>query len=198
MITTIIFIVIAYLFGSLSSATIVCKVMRLPDPRTTGSGNPGTTNVLRIGGKWAALLTLFGDALKGAIPVIIARLFHVDGMGLGFVALGAFLGHLYPIFFKFQGGKGVATFFGTMFALAIPLGLAVVATWLVIALLFRYSSLAAITATILAPVYVFIFQYYYYLIPVIIIALLILWKHRGNINRLRFGTESKINLSKTL
>lgn len=196
MITTIIFIVIAYLFGSLSSGTIVCKLMGLPDPRTQGSNNPGTTNVLRIGGKWAALITLLGDALKGVIPVVLARLFHVEGIALGFVALGAFLGHLYPIFFKFQGGKGVATFFGTMFALAVPLGLALVVTWLIIALLFRYSSLAAITATILAPVYVIIFQHYHYFIPIVVIAVLILWKHKANIKRLRFGTEGKIKLSK--
>lgn len=170
--------------------------MGLPDPRKEGSGNPGTTNVLRIGGKIAALLTLFGDALKGAIPVIIAHLFHVEGLLLGFVAVAAVLGHLYPIFFKFKGGKGVATFFGTMFALSLPLGIAIVVTWLIIALLFRYASLSALIATILSPVYAVIFKEYYYLAPIIVIALLIIWKHHGNIKRLRFGTESKIKLAK--
>lgn len=196
MITIITFIVIAYLFGSLSSAIIICKLMGLPDPRTQGSGNPGTTNVLRIGGKWAAILTLLGDALKGVIPVILAKLFHVEGIYLALVALAAFLGHLYPVFFKFQGGKGVATFLGTMFALSIPVGIAFVITWLIIAVLFRYSSLAAIIASIITPLYAFIFHHYDYIIPIIAMDLLIIWKHRSNIKRLRFGTESKIKLSK--
>lgn len=196
MITTIIFIVIAYLCGSLSSAIIVAKLMGLPDPRTKGSGNPGASNMLRIGGKTAAILTLFGDTLKGIVPVLVARLFHVEGLALGLVAFGAFLGHLYPVFFKFQGGKGVATFLGSMFPLSIPIAIAVILTWLVVAFLFRYASLASIIATIIAPLYAIIFKEYGYIIPIIAMALLVIWRHRGNIQRLRFGTESKIKLAK--
>ncbi len=170
--------------------------MGLPDPREEGSGNPGTTNVLRIGGKMPALLTLFGDALKGFIPVIIARILKVEDLALGLVAISAFLGHLYPIFFRFKGGKGVATFFGTMFALSIPIGAVLVATWTVVAALFRYSSLAALIAAILAPIYAIIFKHYWYIAPIIVMTLMIIWKHRGNIKRLRFGSESKIKLSK--
>jgi glycerol-3-phosphate acyltransferase PlsY len=196
MITTIIFIVIAYLCGSLSSAIIIAKLMGLPDPRTKGSGNPGTSNMLRLGGKTAALLTLLGDALKGFIPVLLAYLFKVEGLALGFVAFAAFLGHLYPIFFKFKGGKGVATFLGSMFALSIPIAIAVVITWLVVGFLFRYASLASIMATIIAPLYAIIFKEYGYIIPIIAMALLVIWRHRTNIERLRFGTESKIKLTK--
>jgi len=196
MITIIIFIVIAYLCGSLSSAVIIAKLMGLPDPRTKGSGNPGTTNMLRLGGRTAAILTLLGDALKGFIPVLIAYLFNVEGLALGFVAFAAFLGHLYPVFFKFQGGKGVATFLGSMFALSIPIAIAVVLTWLVIALLFRFASLAAIIATLIAPLYAIIFKEYGLIIPILAMTLLVIWRHRGNIQRLRFGTESKIKLTK--
>lgn len=170
--------------------------MGLKDPRTEGSGNPGTTNVLRIGGKFPALLTLLGDALKGVLPVVIARLFHVEGLYLALVAFAAFLGHLYPIFFKFKGGKGVATFLGTMFALSLPIGLCIGITWLIVALLFRFASLAAIIAVLIAPLYAIIFKEYYYIVPIIVMALLVVWRHHSNIKKLRFGTESKIKLSK--
>ncbi len=194
MITIIIFVVIAYLCGSLSSAIIVCKLLGLPDPRIEGSGNPGTANVLRIAGKKAAALVLLGDALKGFIPVVVARIFNVDGLALGLVAIAAVIGHIYPIFFKFKGGKGVATFLGTTFALSPIVGIAFILTWLIVAFLSRYASLASLISSILSIIYIFIFSKFAYLIPILAIIALIIWKHRGNIQRLLAGTESKINL----
>src|SRR3989338_7743397 len=128
-IETAIALIIAYLVGSLSSAIIVCKVFNLPDPRTKGSNNPGATNVLRIGGKFPAFCTLFGDALKGFIPVFLADLFIGNPFALGLIALAALFGHIYPIFFRFEGGKGVATTLGIIFALSINVGLLAVLTW---------------------------------------------------------------------
>jgi len=194
MITIIIFVVIAYLCGSLSNAIIVCKLLGLPDPRIEGSGNPGTANVLRIAGKKAAALVLLGDALKGFIPVVVARIFNVDGLALGLVAIAAVIGHIYPIFFKFKGGKGVATFLGTTFALSPIVGIAFILTWLIVAFLSRYASLASLISSILSIIYIFIFSKFAYLIPILAIIALIIWKHRGNIQRLLAGTESKINL----
>lgn len=190
------FAVIAYFCGSLSGAIIVCKLMHWPDPRETGSKNPGATNVLRIGGKWAALLVLIADMLKGLAPVLLARVFTLKGFDLGVVAFGAFLGHLYPVFFGFKGGKGVATFFGAVFGLSFLAGIAVAATWIVVALIFRYSSLAALVAAIVAPIYIAIFTDFGYLIPMLAMLLLIVWKHRANIARLKAGTEDKIKFSK--
>lgn len=190
------FVVIAYFCGSLSSAIIVCKLMHWPDPREAGSKNPGATNVLRIGGKWAALLVLIMDMLKGLLPVLLARAFTLQGFDLGFVAFGAFLGHLYPVFFGFKGGKGVATFFGAIFGLSFLAGVAVVATWVIVAVVFRYSSLAALMTAILAPVYIAIFTDFGYLIPILLMLVLIVWKHRANISRLKIGTEDKIKFSK--
>ena len=142
-------IVLAYLFGSVSTAIIVCKVMGLPDPRSQGSNNPGATNVLRIGGKKAAAITLFGDALKGVIPVFIAKFTASNDAALALVGMAAFLGHLYPIFFQFKGGKGVATAFGVLATISWPTGLCLLASWLLIAKVFKISSLAAlITACI--------------------------------------------------
>lgn len=189
---TIIAIVIAYLFGSISSAIIVCKILQLPDPRTQGSKNPGATNVLRIGGKKAALITLLGDMLKGVIPVLLAKWYGIDTLGLALVALAAFIGHLYPVFFRFEGGKGVATFLGCLLALAWQVGLAVVATWLVIAALFRYSSLSALISAIAAPFYTWYFTNNTYAIVVSIISLLLIYRHRTNIQKLLTGKEDKI------
>jgi glycerol-3-phosphate acyltransferase PlsY len=138
--TILIAVIISYLFGSLSSAIIVCKLMGLTDPRTTGSNNPGATNVLRIGGKVPAVITLLGDVLKGVIPVLAAKWYGLPPLGLALVTLAAFLGHLFPVFFRFQGGKGVATLIGCLLALSWPVGLCWMATWLVMALLFRSSS----------------------------------------------------------
>jgi len=140
-----------YLFGSISTAIIVCKLMGLPDPRTTGSRNPGATNVARIGGKKAAALTLAGDLLKGLIPVLTAHALQADATVLAGTALAAFLGHLYPVFFGFQGGKGVATALGVIYGLYWPVGLLTTAVWLAMALLFRISSLAALTAMLVMP-----------------------------------------------
>ena len=149
--------VIAYLIGSLSSAIIVCRAAGLPDPRTQGSKNPGATNVLRIGGKKAAAITLLGDLLKGVIPVLAAKWFGLNDMGLALVTFAAFFGHLFPIYFQFEGGKGVATLLGCLLALSWPTGLAWMATWFVVAVCFRYSSLSSLVASVFAPFYIWYF-----------------------------------------
>src|SRR5688572_24579428 len=136
-IATSIAVILSYLCGSLSSAIITSKIMRLPDPRSSGSGNPGATNVLRLGSKKAAIITLLGDLLKGLIPVLAARLYGIDPVGLCFVAFAAFMGHLFPIFFRFKGGKGVATALGCLTALLWPLGVALLVSWLLVAMIFR-------------------------------------------------------------
>ena len=188
---------IAYLFGSISSAIIVCKLMRLPDPRTQGSKNPGATNVLRIGGKKAAAITLLGDVLKGVIPVLAAKWYGLDEFGLALVTFAAFLGHLFPIFFRFEGGKGVATAIGCLLALSWPTGLCWMATWFVMALLFRYSSLASLTASILAPLYIWLFTgSLIYTITIGVMTLLLIIRHRSNIANLMAGRESKIGKKK--
>jgi acyl phosphate:glycerol-3-phosphate acyltransferase len=196
-VTTVVFLVFGYVVGSLSSAIITCRLMGLPDPRTQGSQNPGTTNVLRIAGKKAAALTLLGDVLKGTIPVLLAHAFGVKEFALGLVAMAAFVGHIFPLFFKFQGGKGVATAFGVILALSWQVAVAVLITWLVVAAIFRYSSLAALVAAVLSPLYMVIFSSHYsYLLPLCCVVLILLWRHSANIQRLRSGTESKINFSK--
>ena len=186
-------ICLAYLFGSLSTAIIVCKLMGLPDPRLQGSRNPGATNVLRIGGKKAAAITLTGDMLKGFIPVIIAHYFTLDPTILALVAMAAFLGHLYPIFFGFHGGKGVATAFGVLLGLSWPVALAVIITWLLMAAIFRISSLSALTAAVLAPLYMWLLEsYYQYFVLSLLLSLILIWRHRSNIRQLMSGTEGKI------
>lgn len=186
-----------YLFGSISTAIIVCKLMGLPDPRSTGSLNPGATNVARIGGKKAAALTLTGDLLKGLVPVLIAHALQADAMVLAGTALAAFLGHLYPIFFGFQGGKGVATALGVIYGLYWPVGLLTTAVWLTMALVFRISSLAALTAMLVMPVG------FYWLLPqtpiiaaMFILTVLLFWRHRSNIANLVNGTEDRISFGK--
>lgn len=184
---------IAYLFGSVSSAIIVCKIMRLPDPRTAGSRNPGATNVLRIGGKKAAAFTLLGDILKSILPILCARWYGFDFTMLGYIGFAAFLGHLFPIYFRFEGGKGVATLLGVMIALYWPLSLCWMATWAVIAVLFRYSSLASLIASLLAPLYVWLLLHNQQLVVVFaVMSLLIIIRHRENIYRLWKGKESKL------
>ncbi|MCL5261258.1 MAG: glycerol-3-phosphate 1-O-acyltransferase PlsY [Gammaproteobacteria bacterium] len=190
----IVLVVIAYLIGSLSSAVIVCKALGLPDPRTQGSKNPGTTNVLRIGGKTAALITLLGDALKGFLPVFVAQIIGIHGMIVGVIALAAILGHIYPVFFKFEGGKGVATSFGALIALSPISGILALATWFLMVIIFRYSSLAALTAALIAPIFTLIFGKLAYVLPVIAISAIIVWRHIDNIQRLKAGTETKINI----
>lgn len=167
--------------------------MGLADPRTAGSGNPGATNVLRLGGKKAAILTLLGDVLKGVIPVLLARAFVPAPTVIALVGLFAFLGHLYPVFFGFRGGKGVATAFGVLLALAPLVGLAVLITWLAMAFAFRYSSLSAITAAVLAPLYVALWlPGLPYFEVALAMSLLLVWRHRPNIRNLLSGAEGKI------
>ena len=199
---TIVFIVIAYLIGSLSFAVIVSKALGLPDPHSYGSGNPGATNVLRTGNKTAAALTLLGDALKGWAALTLAEHFApdygVDAIGIALVALAVFLGHLYPVFFGFKGGKGVATAVGVLFAIHPWLGLATLATWLIIAVLFRYSSLAAMIAAAFAAFYtVYLFGINPMAGSVFAIAVALIWRHRENIRKLAAGTERRIGEKKS-
>ena len=185
---------LGYLLGSVSTAVVVARLMKLEDPRTVGSRNPGATNILRYGGKLPAALTLMGDALKGVIPVLIARAFTAEPIILALTGLLAFLGHLYPVFFGFRGGKGVATALGVWLALSPWVALALITTWLAMAAVFRYSSSAAVTAAALAPVYVWwIFpgQPRYVAVSVMMSVLLI-WRHRANIRKLLAGGEGKI------
>ncbi len=196
----------AYLLGSLAFAVIVSRAMGLSDPRTFGSGNPGATNVLRSGSKAAALVTLLLDAAKGLVPVLLARAWGPDlGLGagtVGAVALAAFLGHLYPVFFRFQGGKGVATFIGAVFGIDWLLGIATGATWLIIAYFFRYSSLASLVSAVFAPAYFLLGGGIAWTAAAPVAAclaamsLLLVWRHRENINRLVAGTESKLGAKK--
>jgi glycerol-3-phosphate acyltransferase PlsY len=190
-------IVAAYLLGSIPFAMISSKIFGLADPRTYGSGNPGATNVLRSGNKKAALVTLIGDALKGAVAVIAAQQLGLSDTIIGLVALAAFLGHLYPIFLKFKGGKGVATAAGVLLALDPALGLAVAGTWLFVAYVSRYSSLAAVVAAGLAPIYSALMHGAGGQIVVVgIIAMALIGKHWQNIQRLMAGQESKIGSKK--
>jgi len=188
---------LAYLIGSLSFAVIISRVMGLKDPRTYGSGNPGATNVLRTGNKAAAVLTLVFDALKGYVPVLLAGLYG-ERLGLGegtvaLVGLAAFLGHLWPVFFRFEGGKGVATAGGVLFGFNPWLGLATVATWLIIAFFFRYSSLASIVAAVFAPFYqLLIWGGGPLSVSITLIGLLLIWRHSANISRLLSGKESRL------
>ena len=187
----------AYLVGSLSFAVLVSRAMGLSDPRTYGSGNPGATNVLRSGSKGAALATLLLDALKGFVPVLLALRFGpAFGLGEGtvaMVALAAFLGHLWPVFFRFQGGKGVATAAGVLFGLDPYLGLATLATWVIIAAFFRYASLASIVAAVFAPFYqLLIWGGGPTAVAVTLMGLLLVWRHSANVRKLLAGTESKL------
>ena len=196
-ITTITLTVIAYLIGSTMSAYVVCKITGHPSPKTQGSGNPGATNVLRIAGKKAALITFLGDAIKGMIPVIIAHWFHASPSQLSIIALAAILGHIYPIFFGFQGGKGVSTTFGAALAIQPALGLLAIVTWLVVAVIFRYSSLAALISLISLPIWGTFTLDNQAFWPLCLITLLVLWRHRGNIKRLFDKREPKIGQNKT-
>jgi len=185
--------VAAYLLGSLSSAVIVAKLMGLRDPREVGSKNPGATNILRYGGKKAAIATLAGDVLKGVIAVLIARWISSDPMIISLAMVGAFLGHLYPVFFGFKGGKGVATALGAYLGLNLWLGLSVVGTWLLMAFVTRYSSLSALVAIAAAPFYTWYFlDHQYFIIAVVVIAVVLYWRHRSNIRNLLTGKENKI------
>lgn len=190
-------ILLAYLLGSINSAILVCKVMRLPSPRSVGSGNPGATNVLRLGNKKAAGSVLAGDVLKGIIPVLIGHALHLPANILCWIALAAIIGHIYPIFFGFKGGKGVATAIGAIFAVNFILGLAVGATWLIIAGIFRMSSLSSMISLILAPVYAYFIINETTVFPLFLVAALILIRHKANINRILEREEPKIGKKKT-
>ncbi len=195
MIFGIVLILLGYLCGSLSSAVIVCRIMKLPDPRKQGSGNPGATNVLRLGGKKAAALTLAGDVLKGAIPVLLAHLLSDSPAVLASTAVAAVVGHTYPVFFQFKGGKGVATTFGAVAALVYPVALFMGAVWVLIAMATRYASLASMAAAVAAPLFALVFiQQPATVVALVIIAALLVYRHHENIQRLRQGIESEINL----
>ncbi len=190
-------ILAAYLIGSLSFAVIVSRLMGLSDPRSYGSKNPGATNVLRSGSRKAAVLTLALDALKGYVPVMavlwLAPRFGFGPVTVGFVGLAAFLGHLWPLYFRFQGGKGVATAAGALLAINPWLGLATLATWLIVALFFRYSSLASIIAAGFAPFYqLLIWGGSPLVMTIAVMSLLLIWRHSGNLQKLMAGSESKI------
>jgi glycerol-3-phosphate acyltransferase PlsY len=186
-------VIAAYLLGSISSAIIVCRLMGLPDPRTQGSNNPGATNVLRIGGKRAAAITLFGDSLKGLIPMLAGHLLGVGPGGLAAIGLAAFLGHLFPIFFGFRGGKGVATALGVQLGLWWPIGLTVAALWLFVAKVLKFSSLSALISMALAPLVVWIYWPEPVLIGMqLVVTGILFWRHRSNIRNLIQGTEGKI------
>ncbi len=195
----IIMILVGYLMGSVNSAMIVCKLMGLPSPRSIGSGNPGATNVLRLGSKKAAAITLVGDALKGWMPVFIGHLLGLPIAIMAWIALAAVLGHVFPIFFGFKGGKGVATGLGVLLGIQPFLGLAVLGTCLVVEFLFRYSSLAALISVILSPIYgYFLLEKNIMVMGVLaLISLVILIRHIGNIQRLFSGQESKIGQKKS-
>ncbi|MBY6188282.1 glycerol-3-phosphate 1-O-acyltransferase PlsY [Marinobacter hydrocarbonoclasticus] len=185
----------AYLLGSVSSAVLVCRLWGLPDPREHGSHNPGATNVLRLGGKLPAVLVLLFDILKGTIPVWGGYFLGLDPLDLALVGFAACMGHIYPLFFGFKGGKGVATAFGAMAPIGWDMTGALIVTWLVVALRSRYSSLGAIVTCLLAPLYTYFFKEQY-TVSVAVVAALILWRHRGNIIRLWQGTEPKLGEKK--
>jgi len=196
---------LAYLIGSISFAVVVSNCMNLPDPHSYGSGNPGATNVLRTGNKLAAALTFLGDALKGYFAVMITRLILGDqsltaSLGswvLCGVVLAVFLGHLFPIFHGFKGGKGVATACGILFGVNVILGVATLSTWIIVAVFLRYSSLAALAAAIFGPIYfVFLFGFQPMGIALLAVCLLLIWRHRSNIQNLLNGTESRIGSKK--
>jgi len=202
----ILLIPLAYLIGSISFAVVVSKCMNLPDPHSYGSGNPGATNVLRTGNKLAAALTFLGDALKGYFAVMLARVLLGDqsltaslsSWVLCGVVFAVFLGHLYPVFYGFKGGKGVATACGILFGVNAILGLATLSTWIIVAVFLRYSSLAALAAAVFGPIYyVFLFGFQPMGIALLAVCSLLIWRHRSNIQNLLNGTERRIGSKKS-
>lgn len=198
--TTMVFILLAYLLGSISFALVASWIFKLPDPRTYGSRNPGATNVLRSGKKAAAVLTLLGDAGKGWLAVRLAQHFAVtSGLGseaVAAVALAVLLGHVFPVFLRFEGGKGVATAVGVLLGLNLGMGLLAIATWTLVAAIWRISSLAALTAAALAPVYaVFLLGFEVNALAVFVMSLLLIWRHKSNIANLIAGKEARIGKS---
>lgn len=190
----------AYLIGSVSFAVVVSRAMRLPDPHSYGSGNPGATNVLRTGNKLAAILTLLGDAAKGYVAVVVARVLigvEIDSWVLPAVAAAAFIGHLFPVFHGFKGGKGVATALGILLAIDWVLGLTTLSTWLIVAVFLRYSSLAALVSAVFAPIYfIFLFGVQPMAIAIAVMSTLLIWRHKANIQKLLRGEEGRIGSKK--
>ncbi len=198
---TLVFVICAYLLGSVSFAVLMSKAFGLADPRTYGSGNPGATNVLRSGKKLAAALTLLGDAAKGTVAVLLAQHFAPqDGHAtvlVADVAMAVFFGHLFPVFLKFKGGKGVATALGVLLALSVWLGLAVLGVWVLMAAVFRYSSLSALVAAFVAPVIAWLLSLpTSWTLAVLVMSLMLIWRHKSNIRNLLIGQESKIGSKK--
>ena len=193
-------VLMAYLIGSISFAVLVSKLMGLPDPHSYGSGNPGATNVLRTGSKAAAVLTLLGDAAKGYVAVVLARALvgvDIDSWVLPAVAVAAFLGHVFPVFHGFKGGKGVATALGILLAINWVLGLTTLSTWLIVAVFLRYSSLAALVAALFATVYfVFLFGIQPMALAIFLMSALLIWRHQSNIKNLLNGTEGRLGKKK--
>ena len=194
MLFTIIAIILAYLIGSINMSIIIAKLSGLPDPRTTGSGNAGATNTLRISGKKEAAMVLMGDIFKGVLAVVIGRMLNLDSFMLGLTALAAVAGHIFPVYFQFKGGKGVATTLGVLLALNLWIGLFTLAVWALVAYIWKYASLASLSAALAAIIATILLQDFPYLIAIIGMAGLITWKHKANIIRLRTGNESKIVL----
>lgn len=193
MLVTLLFVGIAYALGSINSAIIVCQAMKLPDPRTDGSKNPGATNVLRLSGKMPAIIVLAADLAKGLIAVWLAKLFGIDGFGAGLVALAAVAGHVFPVFYEFQGGKGVATTIGALYGLSFLMGLLCTGIWIGVARFYGYSSLASLCTIGAAVLLTLLTGHFSMVLPMLALAGLVAYKHLDNIQRLQAGTESKIN-----
>ncbi len=195
--TMLVFMLIAYLLGSISFAVVASWIFKLPDPRTYGSKNPGATNVLRSGKKAAAILTLLGDAGKGWLAVVLAQYFvqtwYYAGDIVAAVALAVFIGHVFPIFLRFQGGKGVATAVGVLLGLNLWVGLLAILTWILAVLIWRISSLSALIAAVLAPVYALVFLGFdVNVLVILVMSLILMWRHKANIANLIAGKESRI------
>jgi glycerol-3-phosphate acyltransferase PlsY len=195
MMTFLMSIIIAYLLGSISCSILLSRFVKLPDPRNVGSGNAGTMNILRTAGKNKAVTVLVVDVLKGIVAVFIARILGQQGFMLGLVALAAVAGHVYPVFFKFKGGKGVATALGSMLLLNFWVGIFAFIVWAVFAVIFRYASLSSLAAVTICPFLFLIFGYFAYFLPALLIFVLVAWKHWDNIQRLKDKTEPKIHLN---
>ena len=190
---TALLIIGGYLLGSISTAIIVCRMLGLPDPRTVGSNNPGATNVLRHGGKKAAAITLLGDMLKGLLAVLLARLISDNPLDPALAGLAAFLGHLYPVFFHFRGGKGVATYFGALLGINWMAGLVALVCWLLIARVFKISSLAALLTAVVVPAALWWLQSHNLIVAIaVFMSVLLIWRHRSNIHKLISGDEDRI------
>jgi len=194
LLNTFLFAGIAYLIGSFSTAIVTCKILGIPDPRTTGSNNPGATNVLRHGGKKAAIITLLGDMLKGFIPVLLVLQLQTDTLTVAITALAAFLGHVFPVYYGFKGGKGVATFYGVILALNWQCGLIAIALWMLVAWLLKISSLSALVSIFITPFLLWHFSQSVELtVAVAIMSCIVFWRHKKNIQLLIRGEESKIS-----